>query len=240
MLTVANPCWYRHFCRAGARRRPTAPCDQRAGGARQEGRGRRQPGAHADRPGGYRPLGLHHGLQHRASLLDKNADVAMPPSSMTKLMTIYIVYERLKPGKLRLETRFRSASGRGTWAARRCSSQVGTQVKVEDLIRGMIVQSGNDACIVFAEGIAGSEEQFAELMNQKARELGLTNTNFRNSTGWPEPEQRMSGRDLAVLARRIIQDFPEYYHYYAEKTFKYNNIEQGNRNRWCRRARPTG
>jgi D-alanyl-D-alanine carboxypeptidase (penicillin-binding protein 5/6) len=108
--------------------------------------------------------------------------------------------------------------------------QIGTQVQVEDLIRGVIVQSGNDACIVLAEGIAGSEEQFVEMMNQKAKELGLTSSYFRNTTGWPDPEQHMSCRDIAVLAGRIIRDFPEYYHYDAEKTFRYNNIEQGNRN----------
>ena len=108
--------------------------------------------------------------------------------------------------------------------------QLGSSVKVEDLIRGLIVQSGNDACIVLAEGIAGSEEGFAELMNKKAAVLGLTNSNFRNSTGWPDPEQRMSAHDIATLARRIIQDFPDYYHYDSEKTFKYNGIEQENRN----------
>jgi D-alanyl-D-alanine carboxypeptidase (penicillin-binding protein 5/6) len=92
------------------------------------------------------------------------------------------------------------------------------------------VQSGNDACIVLAEGIAGSEEQFVEQMNAKAKQLGLTSSNFRNSTGWPDADHRMSCRDIAMLARRIIQDFPEYYHYDSEKTFKYNNIEQENRN----------
>jgi D-alanyl-D-alanine carboxypeptidase (penicillin-binding protein 5/6) len=107
---------------------------------------------------------------------------------------------------------------------------IGGQVKVEDLIRGVIVQSGNDACIVFAEAIAGSEEQFVDLMNQKAKELGLTNSNFRNTTGWPDADQHMSCRDIATLARHIIQDFPEYYRYDSEKTFKYNGIEQENRN----------
>jgi D-alanyl-D-alanine carboxypeptidase (penicillin-binding protein 5/6) len=108
--------------------------------------------------------------------------------------------------------------------------QVGSQVKVEDLIRGVIVDSGNDACIVFAEAIAGSVEQFADLMNQKARELGLQNSHFRNANGWPDPEQHMCARDIAILARRLIQDFPEYYRYDSEKIFKYNNIEQQNRN----------
>jgi len=108
--------------------------------------------------------------------------------------------------------------------------EVGTRVKVEDLIRGVIIQSGNDACIVFAEALAGSEENFAEQMNRKAQELGLKNTNFRNSTGWPAPDHRMSARDLAELARHLIVDFPEHYHYDSEKSFKYNGIEQENRN----------
>ncbi|HEY7576729.1 MAG TPA: D-alanyl-D-alanine carboxypeptidase family protein [Acetobacteraceae bacterium] len=165
-----------------------------------------------------------------ASLLEKNADAEMPPSSMTKLMTIYLVYERLKQGKMRLDDELPVTERAWKMGGSKMFVQVGTQVKVEDLIRGVIVQSGNDACIVFAEAISGSEEQFAELMNQKAKELGLTNSYFRNSTGWPDPEQHMSCRDIATLARRIIRDFPEYYHYDSEKTFKYNNIEQGNRN----------
>ncbi len=137
-----------------------------------------------------------------ASLLEKQADDEMPPSSMTKLMTMYIVYDRLKQGRMRLE----------------------------DLIRGVIVQSGNDAAIVLAEAIAGSEEQFADLMNAKAKELGLTHSFFKNCTGWPDPEQHMSCRDIATLAGDIIRDFPEYYHYDAEKSFRYDGIEQGNRN----------
>ena len=108
--------------------------------------------------------------------------------------------------------------------------QIGATVKVEDLIRGVIVQSGNDATIVLAEAIAGSEEQFAELMNKTAQQLGLTHSIFKNCTGWPDPEQRMSARDIATLAGRIIRDFPEYYHYDSEKSFRYNGIEQGNRN----------
>ena len=165
-----------------------------------------------------------------STLLEKNADVQMPPSSMTKLMTIYLVYERLKQGKMKLEDELMVSDRAWKMGGSKMFVQVGTQVQVEDLIRGVIVQSGNDACLVFAEAIAGSEEQFVELMNQKAKELGLTNSNFRNSTGWPDPDQHMSCRDIATLALRIIRDFPEYYHYDSEKTFKYNNIEQGNRN----------
>ena len=165
-----------------------------------------------------------------ATMLEKAADDEMPPSSMTKLMTIYLVYERLKQGQMRLEDELPVTERAWKMGGSKMFVQVGTQVKVEDLIRGLIVQSGNDACIVFAEAIAGSEEQFAEKMNAKARQLGLKHTNFRNSTGWPDPEQRMSVRDIALLARHIIQDFPEYYHYDSEKSFKYNGIDQGNRN----------
>ena len=165
-----------------------------------------------------------------ATLLDKDADAPMPPSSMTKLMTMYIVYGLLKSGRLKLDQELPVSERAWRMGGSKMFVQIGSQVKVEDLIRGVIVQSGNDACIVFAEAIAGSEEQFAEQMNQKARELGLTQSNFRNATGWPDPEQRMSARDIAILARRLIQDFPEYYKYDSEKSFKYNNIEQQNRN----------
>jgi D-alanyl-D-alanine carboxypeptidase (penicillin-binding protein 5/6) len=103
-------------------------------------------------------------------------------------------------------------------------------VKVEDLIRGMVVQSGNDATIVLAEAIGGSEDLFVEKMNAKAKALGLTHSYFKNSTGWPDPEQHMSSRDIATLSGRIIRDFPAYYHYDEEKSFRYNGIDQGNRN----------
>jgi D-alanyl-D-alanine carboxypeptidase (penicillin-binding protein 5/6) len=175
-----------------------------------------------------------------ASLLEKDADVQMPPSSMTKLMTIYIVYERLKQGKLKLRDQLLVSDKAWHMGGSKMFVQVGTQVAVEDLIRGIIVDSGNDACVVLAEAIAGSEEQFVELMNQKAKDLGLTNTNYRNSTGWPDPDQHMSCRDIAMLARRIIRDFPEYYHYDEEKTFKYNNIEQQNRNPLVQRGTADG
>jgi serine-type D-Ala-D-Ala carboxypeptidase (penicillin-binding protein 5/6) len=165
-----------------------------------------------------------------ATLLEKEADVEMPPSSMTKLMTIYLVYERLKQGQMKLEDELSVSERAWRMGGSKMFVQLGSQVTVEDLIRGVIVQSGNDACIVLAEAISGSEDQFAGLMNQKAKELGLTNSYFKNSTGWPDPEQHMSCRDIATLARRIIRDFPDYYHYDSEKTFKYNNIEQGNRN----------
>src|SRR4051812_34328719 len=165
-----------------------------------------------------------------AALLDKEGDTPMPPSSMTKLMTMYIVYSLLKSGRLTLNQELPVSEKAWRTQGSKMFVPIGGQVRVEDLIRGVIVQSGNDACIVFAEAIAGSEEQFVDMMNAKAKELGLTNTTFRNSTGWPDPAQRMSCRDIATIARRLIQDFPEYYKYDSEKSFKYNNIEQENRN----------
>lgn len=165
-----------------------------------------------------------------ATLLDKNADEQMPPSSMTKLMTIYIVYSLLKSGRLKLDQTLPVSEKAWRMGGSKMFVGIGTQVRVEDLIRGIIVDSGNDACIVFAEAIAGSEDQFAELMNQKAKELGLTNSHFVDSTGWPADGHVMSVRDIATLAGRLIHDFPEYYHYDSERTFKYNNIEQQNRN----------
>jgi D-alanyl-D-alanine carboxypeptidase (penicillin-binding protein 5/6) len=145
-------------------------------------------------------------------------------------MTAYIVYGMLKAGRLQLDQELPVSEAAWKTGGSKMFVPYPGSVKVEDLIRGMIIQSGNDACVVLAEAIAGSEPGFAELMNEKAKQLGLTQSNFRNSTGWPAPDHRMSCRDIATLARRIINDFPEYYKYDAEKTFKYNGIEQENRN----------
>lgn len=165
-----------------------------------------------------------------ASLLDKDADATMPPSSMTKLMTMYIVYGLLKSGRLTLNQELPVSERAWRMQGSKMFVPMGGQVRVEDLIRGVVVDSGNDACIVFAEAIAGSEEQFVELMNQKAKEIGLTNTLYKNCTGWPDPEQHMSCRDIATIARRVISEYPEYYHYDGERSFKYGGIEQENRN----------
>lgn len=165
-----------------------------------------------------------------ATLLDKDADATMPPSSMTKLMTMYIVYGLLKSGRLTLNQELPVSERAWRMQGSKMFVPVGGQVRVEDLIRGVVVDSGNDACIVFAEAIAGSEEQFVELMNQKAKEIGLTNTHYKNCTGWPDPEQHMSCRDIATIARRVISEYPEYYHYDGERSFKYGGIEQENRN----------
>ena len=165
-----------------------------------------------------------------ATLLAKDGEGPMPPSSMTKLMTAYIVYGMLKSGRLSLTQELPVTEKAWKMQGSKMFVPLNGSVKVEDLIRGMIVQSGNDACIVLAEAIAGSEEQFVEMMNAKAKEFGLTVATFRNCTGWPDPAQRVSCHDLAIIAQRLINDFPEYYRYDSEKSFKYNNISQENRN----------
>ena len=165
-----------------------------------------------------------------AQLLNKDGDAAMPPSSMTKLMTAYIVYSYLKAGKLTLDQQLPVSEKAWRMQGSKMFVPLNGTVSVENLILGMIVQSGNDACIVLAEGIAGSENEFVELMNTKAKEFGLQVANFRNCTGWPDPAQRMSCRDIAMLARRLITDFPEYYKYDNVKSFDYNKITQQNRN----------
>ncbi len=163
-------------------------------------------------------------------LLDKDADSLMPPASMSKLMTAYMIFQRLKDGRLTLEDEFLVSEKAWRKGGSKMFVEVGSRVSVEDLLRGIIVQSGNDACIVVAEGIAGSEEAFAEMMTETARKIGLEKSVFRNATGWPDEDHVMPARELAVLAERIIADFPEYYHYYAETSFTYNEIRQGNRN----------
>ena len=163
-------------------------------------------------------------------LLDKNADQLMPPSSMSKLMTAYMVFERLKDNRLSLDDELTVSEKAWRMGGSKMFVEVGNQVRVEDLLRGVIVQSGNDACIVLAEGLAGSEEAFADQMTEKARELGMTQSTFRNSTGWPDPNHLMTARELAILSKRIILDHPDYYHYYAEKEFTWHEIRQGNRN----------
>jgi len=163
-------------------------------------------------------------------LFAKDAEVAMPPSSMSKLMTLYMLFERLSDGRLGLEDNFKVSEKAWRMGGSKMFVEVGHEVKIEDLIRGIVVQSGNDACIVVAEGIAGSEKAFAELMNRRGREIGLLDSNFVNASGWPHPDHVMSARDLALLARRLIDEFPQYYHYFQEKTFTFANIRQGNRN----------
>ncbi|MFZ5784046.1 MAG: D-alanyl-D-alanine carboxypeptidase family protein [Pseudomonadota bacterium] len=167
-------------------------------------------------------------------LLFKDADHPMPPSSMAKEMTIYIVFEELAAGRLKLDTRFRVSERARSMGGSRMFVELGSEVTVEDLIKGMIVLSGNDACVVIAEGLAGSEEAFAERMTAKARELGMTGTVYKNASGWPAEGQHTTARDLAILSWRTIEDFPKLYRFYSETSWSYNNIRQENRNRLLR------
>ena len=163
-------------------------------------------------------------------LLEKNAYEAMPPASMSKLMTLNLVFEALEDGRLTLEDTFRVSTNASQKGGSKMFVREGARVRIEDLIRGVIVQSGNDACIVLAEGLAGTEAEFAKRMTQRAFELGMDNSRFVNSTGWPDPGQEMSAADLVFLAKRIIEKFPQYYTYFAEDTFTWENITQNNRN----------
>jgi D-alanyl-D-alanine carboxypeptidase (penicillin-binding protein 5/6) len=165
-----------------------------------------------------------------AVLLEKNDDAPSPPSSLTKLMTIFLTFQRLKEEKLRLDQTFTISERAWHMGGSRMFIQVGTAVSIEDLIRGIFVDSGNDAAVALAEGIAGSEEAFAVLMDAEAKKLGLTNSHFVNASGWPADGHVMSVRDIATLSAAIIRDFPDYYHYAGEQTFLYNKITQPNRN----------
>jgi D-alanyl-D-alanine carboxypeptidase (penicillin-binding protein 5/6) len=165
-----------------------------------------------------------------ALLFEKDADVAMAPASMTKIMTLYMLFQRLEDGRLSLDDTLSVSKKAWRKGGSKMFVEVDSRVAVEDLIRGIVVQSGNDASIVVAEGLAGSEKEFADEMTATARALGLTHTTFRNATGWPDPEHVTTARDLARLAVRTIADYPNFYHYYGEITFTYNDIRQGNRN----------
>ena len=170
-------------------------------------------------------------------LLEKNGDATMAPSSMTKMMTVYLLFERLKEGRLSLEDTFRVSEKAWRKGGSKMYVDVGSRVRIEDLLRGIVVQSGNDASIVVAEGLAGSEAAFAAEMNRAALELGMTNTRFINASGWPHPEHLTTAHDLAALAAATLRDFPEFYHYYTERMFIYNDIEQYNRNPLLRKEK---
>ena len=169
-------------------------------------------------------------LETGAVLLEKDGTTPVPPASLSKLMTLYMVFERLKRGKLSLDDAF--VVSRKAWrkGGSKMFVRVGRKVRLEDLVRGVVVSSGNDASIVVAEGLSGSESAFAEAMNRRAREIGLTGSHFVNATGWPDEGHVMTPRDIAVLSGRLTEDFPEYYPYFAEKSFRYNRIRQRNRN----------
>ena len=165
-----------------------------------------------------------------AVLLDKFGEERMPPASMSKIMTAYVVFQMLKDGKVQLTDELPVSEKAWRLGGSKMFVGIGGHISVEALIQGMIVQSGNDACVVLAEGLAGSEQAFVDLMNQKAAELGLKDSHFANVTGLPDPNEWMTARDLVTLAQHMIRDFPQYYHYFSEKDFSFNNIDQGNRN----------
>ncbi len=173
-------------------------------------------------------------------LLEKASNIPTAPASMSKLMTIYMAFEALKQERISLDTElvvsenaWRKKDEKGISLPASGSTmflEPLTKVSFEDLLRGIIVQSGNDACIVISEALSGSEEGFANDMNQKAKLLNLNNSNFTNSTGWSHKDHKMSSRDLAILSQKLYQDFPEYMHYFSETKFTYNGITQSNRN----------
>ncbi len=165
-------------------------------------------------------------------LMDKNADLPVPPASMSKLMTINMLFEALRDGRVTMETEFAVSARAKAMGGSTMFLQESDRPTVSDLIHGMIINSGNDACVVVAEGLAGTEEAFSAQMTERARALGMTSSVFANSSGWPDPNHRMSMRDLGILAQHLIEDFPEYYPIFAETEFNYKDRAPANaRNR---------
>jgi D-alanyl-D-alanine carboxypeptidase (penicillin-binding protein 5/6) len=163
-------------------------------------------------------------------LAGENEDARVEPASITKVMTAYVAFKALAEGRLKLQEPVTISERAWRAEGSRTFLQVGDQVPVEVLLQGMIVQSGNDAAIAIAERLAGSEDTFARVMTEQARALGMKNSSFANSTGLPDPALYTTARDIAILARAMIRDFPQYYRGYSQKEFVWNNIRQGNRN----------
>ena len=164
-------------------------------------------------------------------LFEKNADERQGPASMSKLMLIYMVFERLQNRTLTIDQEFLVSKKAWKFGGSKMFVNIGDMVSVENLLKGIIVQSGNDACVVLAEGLSGTEENMVDEMNEKAVEIGLTNSNFQNVTGWPHEDHYMSLKDIAYLSKLIITNFFEYYYLFAINEFTYNNIKQFNRNK---------
>ncbi len=162
-------------------------------------------------------------------LLERNADEPLPPASMSKLMTLNMVFEALEDGRISLDTTFPVSTRARQMGGSRMFVEERHRPTVEDLIRGIAVLSGNDATVVVAEGLAGTEEGFAQQMTERATALGMQNSTLMNASGWPHPQHRMSMRDLAILSERLVTQFPQYYHYLAEPDFTWNDITQTNR-----------
>lgn len=168
-------------------------------------------------------------------LLEKNADMQVEPASLAKMMTLYLLFERLKSGEISLEQEMSISERAWRKGGSKMFLEVGKTAAVKDLILGITVASGNDACIVVAENVAGSEEGFVDMMNDKAKKLGMTGTKFTNASGWPDPDQRTTARDMYTLSSRLMADFPEYYSNFSQTSFTYNGIRQFNRNRLLER-----
>ena len=164
-------------------------------------------------------------------LFSQNHTELVPPASLTKVMTLYVVFEALVRGDMTLDSELPVSEKAWRTSGSKTFVRIGDRIRVEDLIRGIAVQSGNDACVVVAEHIAGSEDGFADIMNHTAQKLGMTQTHFANSTGLPAPDHMTTAQDLFLLARAIFHDFPQYIHYFQEKKYSFNGIRQFNRNR---------
>lgn len=164
-------------------------------------------------------------------LAEHNSLQRVEPASLTKMMTAYIVLYEIRNGSIKADDMVRISEKAWRMKGSRMFIEVNSQVSVEELLKGLIIQSGNDATVALAEHVAGSEEAFVELMNQHARTMGMTGTHFTNSTGWPDPDHYTTPHDLAILSRALIRDFPEHYSWYRIKEYTYNNIRQFNRNR---------
>ncbi len=171
-------------------------------------------------------------IDHRSGdvLFEKNPDMAIPPASMSKLMTALVVFEELEAGNLDLDEMLPVSERAWRMGGSRMFIEVGTRVSVHNLLQGIIVQSGNDACVAIAEALSGSEAAFSDRLTRRGIEIGLTNSTIKNATGWPHPEHLMSVRDLSTVARQIISRFPQYYQYYSQLDFEFNGISQHNRN----------
>lgn len=163
-------------------------------------------------------------------LFEKNAEQRMPTSSMSKVLTMYVVFDALKKGQLKLTDTLPVSEKAWRMQGSKMFIKVGEQVKVDDLIHGVIIQSGNDACVALAEGLAGTEDAFVTRMNQKAQELGMKNSHFMNASGWPDPDHYSTARDLSTLAIHYIRTYPEYFPLHSQTSFTYNGINQENRN----------
>ena len=165
-----------------------------------------------------------------AVLLDKNGDERIPTASLSKVMTAYVVFEMLKNGRAKLTDGLPVSETAWRTGGSKMFVPLGAKISIDDLLQGVLVDSGNDACVVLAQGLAGSQEAFVDLMNEQAKKLGLTNSHFADVDGLPDPGHYMSERDLAALAIDTIRNFPQYYHYYSQKQFTFSNITQNNRN----------